>query len=117
MAHQQVHQRKGHVQNRDSQHHPLSAYLWVWFALFVLSVLSYLVDYSNLEGYPKWGLITLLMLLKAGLIMAFFMHMAWERLAIICAVLIPPGALLFFMLLMAIEGQYVLTTRLQNVLP
>ena len=32
------------------------------------------------------------MLLKAGLIVAVFMHMAWERLALICAILLPPLA-------------------------
>ena len=30
----------------------------------------------------RWALIILFMLLKAGLIVAIFMHMAWERLAL-----------------------------------
>ncbi|WP_163557264.1 cytochrome C oxidase subunit IV family protein [Halomonas sp. NO4] len=99
--------------HEEGQQHPLSTYLWVWLLLFVLSVLSYLVDYVGFEGYLKWFLITLFMLLKAGLIMAVFMHMVWERLAIVLAVLVPPGALLFLMLLMAIEGEYVLSSRLE----
>lgn len=100
--------------HQEGQQHPLSTYLWVWFLLFVLSVFSYLVDYVGFEGYLKWTLITLFMLFKAGLIMAVFMHMIWERLAIVLAVLVPPGVLLFLMLLMAIEGQYVLLVRLQH---
>ena len=40
----------------------------------------------------RWGLIIIFMLLKAGLIVAVFMHMAWERLALVYAILLPPLA-------------------------
>ena len=63
------------------QQHPIGLYLKIWGLLFVLSTLSYLVDYFHFQGYARWGLIILFMLLKAGLIVAVFMHMAWERLA------------------------------------
>ncbi|MBB5014651.1 cytochrome C oxidase subunit IV family protein [Rehaibacterium terrae] len=96
-----------------AQQHPLSTYLWVWFLLFLLSVFSYMVDYVGFEGLLKWSLITLFMLLKAGLIVAVFMHMVWERLAIVCAVLVPPGVLVFLMLLMALEADYTLSMRLR----
>jgi cytochrome c oxidase subunit IV len=96
----------------EAQQHPIGIYLWVWLLLFVLSVFSYLVDVLGFESYLKWGLITLLMLMKAGLIIAVFMHMLWERLALICLILVPPGVLVFLMILMAIEGQYVLSSRL-----
>jgi cytochrome c oxidase subunit IV len=99
--------------DQGSHHQPeLRVYLRVWLWLFVLSVFSYLVDVSGLEGLPKWGLITLFMLLKAGLIVAFFMHMAWERLSIIYTVLLPPAALLFLAVLMALEANYTLISRL-----
>ncbi|MCH4565008.1 cytochrome C oxidase subunit IV family protein [Halomonas sp. EGI 63088] len=94
------------------QQHPLRVYLWIWFLLFVLSVFSYLVDYVGMEGYLKWTLITLFMLMKAGLIIAVFMHMVWERLAIISVVLVPPGVLLFLMGLMMLESNHTLVTRL-----
>ncbi|MBF8222113.1 MULTISPECIES: cytochrome C oxidase subunit IV family protein [Halomonadaceae] len=94
-------------------HPPLRAYLWVWLALFILSVFSYWVDYAGLEGYLKWFLITAFMLLKAGLIMAVFMHLAWERPSIVVAVLLPPGALLFLAALMALESHYTLLSRLR----
>ena len=64
----------------------------VWGWLFVLSACSYLVDYFRLQGYLRWSLILLFMMLKAGLIVAVFMHMAWERLALIYAILVPPVA-------------------------
>jgi cytochrome c oxidase subunit IV len=97
----------------EAQQHPLRTYLWVWFLLFVLSIFSYLVDYVGFEGYLKWTLIVLFMLLKAGLILTVFMHMAWERLALVCAVLVPPGVLLVMALLMAIEGNSILLARLE----
>ena len=60
----------------EVQHHPIKLYLIAWGWLFVLSTFSYLVDYFHLEGYLRWVLILLLMIAKAGLIVAVFMHMA-----------------------------------------
>ena len=53
------------------------------------------------------------MLLKAGLIVAVFMHMAWERLALMYAILVPPVLLLVFVGLMTFEADYTLFTREQ----
>ncbi|MFI5444500.1 cytochrome C oxidase subunit IV family protein [Polaromonas sp. UC242_47] len=94
------------------QQHPISLYLKVWGLLFVLSSLSYLVDYVHLQGYLRWTLILILMLLKAGLIVAVFMHMAWERLALVCAILLPPMCLLVLVFLMATEANHTFLTRL-----
>jgi cytochrome c oxidase subunit IV len=88
------------------QQHPIRLYLLVWALLFVLSTFSYLVDYFDFQGYLRWFLIILFMLLKAGLIVAVFMHMAWERLALVSAILLPPLAVLVFMAIMAFEGDY-----------
>jgi cytochrome c oxidase subunit IV len=52
------------------------------------------------------------MMLKAGLIVAVFMHMQWERLALRCAILIPPIALLVLVALMALEADYTFLTRM-----
>ena len=93
------------------QQHPISVYLWIWGLLFVLSTFSYLVDYFNLEGQLRWSLILLFMVLKAGLIVAVFMHMAWERLALIYAILIPPILVLVFVGIMTFESDYTLFTR------
>ena len=94
-----------------AQAHPISVYLWTWGLLFVLSTCSYLVDYFNLEGQLRWSLILLFMVLKAGLIVAVFMHMAWERLALIYAILVPPVLVLVFVSLMTLESSYTLFTR------
>ena len=95
----------------EGQQHPIKVYLWIWAMLFVLSTFSYLVDYFQLQGVMRWSLIILFMLLKAGFIVAIFMHMAWERLALKFAILIPPLCLLILIALMAIEGEHTFITR------
>ena len=95
----------------EGQQHPLGIYFKVWGLLFVLSAFSYMVDIFEFEGYLRWSLIVLFMLLKAGLIVAVFMHMVWERLAIVYAILVPTLAALVLMALMAIEGDYTEFTR------
>ena len=88
------------------QQHPIKLYLVVWGWLFVLSTCSYLVDYFGLHGYLRWSLILLFMVLKAGLIVAVFMHMAWERLALSYAILLPPVLVLVFVAIMVFESDY-----------
>ena len=94
------------------QTHPISLYLKIWGLLFVLSTLSYLVDYFHFHGLMRWSLIIIFMLLKAGLIVAVFMHMAWERLALVYAILVPPLALMVLVGLMWAEADYTFLTRL-----
>jgi cytochrome c oxidase subunit IV len=88
------------------QQHPIKLYLVVWGWLFVLSTCSYLVDYFGLHGYLRWSLILLFMVLKAGLIVAVFMHMAWERLALAYAILLPPVLVMVFVAIMVFESEY-----------
>ena len=95
----------------EGQQHPLGVYLWIWVLLFVLSIFSYMVDYLQFQGYLRWTLILVFMFLKAGFIIAIFMHMAWERLALITAILVPPLVLLVLIALMAIEGDYTFFAR------
>jgi cytochrome c oxidase subunit 4 len=100
------------IAHGEGQQHPIKLYLVVWGWLFVLSTCSYLVDYFGLHGYLRWFLILLFMIVKAGLIVAVFMHMAWERLTLIYAILLPPIAVLVFVGIMVFEANYTLFTRL-----
>ena len=104
----QAHADQGHA---EGQQHPIRIYLWIWALLFVFSTFSYLVDYFQLHGMLRWSLIILFMLVKAGFIVAIFMLMRWERLALKFAILIPPLCLLILIGLMAIEGQHTFVTR------
>ena len=93
------------------QQHPIKTYLVVWGWLFVLSFFSYMVDYIGFQGYLRWTLILLFMILKAGLIVAVFMHMKWERLALSYAIILPPVLVLVFVAMMAFESDYTALTR------
>ncbi len=101
-------QSKAHA---EGQQHPIAIYLKIWGLLFVLSTGSYLVDYFHLQGYLRWSLILLFMVMKAGLIVAVFMHMMWERLALMFAILVPPVLVLVFVFLMTREADYTFFTR------
>jgi cytochrome c oxidase subunit IV len=93
------------------QTHPLGIYFKIWALLFVLSTASYLVDYFHFQGMLRWTLIVAFMLLKAGLIVAVFMHMLWERLALVYAIVVPPLLLLVLLGIGALEADYTFLAR------
>jgi cytochrome c oxidase subunit 4 len=100
-----------HGHTSHGQQHPIGIYFKIWGLLFILSAMSYMVDYFHVQGYLRWTLIVVLMLLKAGLIVAVFMHMMWERLALVYAILVPPLCLLVLLTLMSAEGDYTFLQR------
>ena len=95
-VHDVSHQAALAAGHEGGQQHPLPVYFKVWGLLFVLSAMSYAVDYFQVEGVLRWTL----------------MHMAWERLALIYAILIPPIALGTLIWLMLIESDYTFWTRI-----
>ena len=95
----------------EGQQHPLGIYIKIWVWLFVLSTASYMVDYFHVEGYLRWTLILVFMVLKAGLIIAVFMHMVWERIALVYAILLPLILVFIFVFLMVFESDYTFFTR------
>jgi len=97
----------------DGQQHPLKIYWIMWGALFVLSGFSYATDFMQ-DGALRTSLILLFMMLKAGGIVWIFMHMGWERLALKLAILVPPVAIMVLIWLMAFEGDYIETNRVEN---
>jgi len=104
------------VSSDVGQQHPLALYFWIWGLLFVISAGSYLIDFFQV-GYDvgtmelRWALILVFMFLKAGYIVAVFMHLKWERLALIYALLLPRGVLMVLVGLMAWEADYTWLTR------
>jgi len=88
------------------QQHPIGIYLKIWLLLFVLSGFSYAVDWYQLEGILRWTLIQLFMFLKAGFIVAIFMHLTWERLSLKYVLFLPLIAIVVLIALMSIEGDY-----------
>lgn len=104
----------GDAAHAGGQQHPIKIYVSIWILLFVLSAFSYMVDYFQLQGPLRWTLILVFMALKAGFIIAIFMHVAWERLALKLTILVPPLTLLVLIALMAIEGDYTFLTRIAS---
>lgn len=98
--------------NTADVQHPIGIYLKIWLLLFVLSAFSYMVDWYQLQGYLRWTLILIFMFLKAGFIVAIFMHLSWERLALKWVLLAPPIAIAVLIALMAIEADYTFFTRM-----
>lgn len=49
---------------------------------------------------------------RGRLIVAIFMHMAWERVSLIYAILVPPLCLVTLVGLMTIESNYIFLTRI-----
>jgi len=96
---------------QEGQTHPIGVYLKIWGLLFILSAGSYAVDYFHLESYLRWSLILIFMMLKAGLIVAVFMHMYWERLALAYAIILPPLLVMVFVAIMASESGYTFWMR------
>jgi caa(3)-type oxidase subunit IV len=116
MAHAQAqaqeHGMAATVAHKDQgQQHPLGIYFKIWGLLFVLSAMSYAVDYFHVQGYLRWFLILTFMMLKAGLIVAVFMHMMWERLAMVYVILVPPLVLMVLLAIGAFEATYTYFTR------
>lgn len=97
----------------EGQQHPLGIYYKIWILLFVVSFFSYMVDYMQLQGMLRWSLILAFMFIKAGYIIAVFMHMKWERLALQMAILLPPIFIAVFIGIMALEGDYTFLTRIE----
>ncbi len=93
------------------QQHPIGIYLKIWILLFVLSSFSYMVDFFHVQGYLRWSLILLFMFLKAGFIIAIFMHVSWERLALKYVLFVPLAAIAVLITMVSIEGDYTFDTR------
>ena|SRR5690554_6015351 len=96
----------------SGQQHPLGVYYKVWILLFVVSLFSYMVDYMDVQGPLRWTLVLVFMMVKAGFIMAIFMHLKWERMALVLTILGPPALLLVLISIMAVEGGYTNGTRI-----
>ena len=89
----------------------LGSLVVITIALFVLSALSYFVDYFEVHEILKWFLVSVFGLMKAGLIISYFMHMRFERLSLIYTILLPPLLLLALLGILAAEGDYIYWVR------
>jgi cytochrome c oxidase subunit IV len=89
----------------------MATYVKVWGMLFVLAAMAYGVGAFNVQGPLRWILLIVLMLLQAGLIVSMLMHLVWERLALVFAIILPPTLLITLIGIGALDGLSTVSTR------
>jgi cytochrome c oxidase subunit 4 len=60
------------------RHHRKSQFFWVWAILLVLTAVEVYLAYQNLQPLRMLTILMFLSLVKAALIIGFFMHMKYE---------------------------------------
>jgi caa(3)-type oxidase subunit IV len=60
------------------RHHGRAQFLWVWAALLVMTAIEVYLAYQRLEPIRMLSILMGLSLVKAGLIIAYFMHLKFE---------------------------------------
>lgn len=81
-------------------HDSVRLYLWVWFYLLALTALE--IGLALVHVFPAMVMLVILMALsivKAGLIVAYFMHLRFERMSLVLSLV--PGVLIVMSLLFA----------------
>jgi cytochrome c oxidase subunit 4 len=59
-------------------HHPKAQFFWVWGALLVITGFEVFLGYQNMEPVRMLSILMGLSIIKAALIIAYFMHMKFE---------------------------------------
>ena len=60
------------------RHHARAQFFWVWGALLVMTAIEVYLAYQRLEPIRMLSILMGLSLIKAGLIIAYFMHLKFE---------------------------------------
>jgi cytochrome c oxidase subunit IV len=62
----------------EHRHHKKGQFFWVWGALLVMTAMEVYLTYQNLEPIRMLTILMGLSLIKAALIIGFFMHLRYE---------------------------------------
>jgi cytochrome c oxidase subunit 4 len=67
--------------SHDSEHvvHPTSLFLWVWMWLLLLTAVEVFLGYKQLALKSMLTILMMLSVIKAGLIISYFMHLKFEK--------------------------------------
>jgi cytochrome c oxidase subunit 4 len=60
------------------RHHGRAQFLWVWLALLIMTAIEVYLAYQHMEPIRMLSILMGLSILKAGLIIAYFMHLKFE---------------------------------------
>jgi cytochrome c oxidase subunit IV len=62
----------------EHRHHKKAQFFWVWGALLLMTAIEVYLTYQNLEPIKMLTILMGLSLIKAALIIGFFMHLRYE---------------------------------------
>jgi cytochrome c oxidase subunit IV len=62
----------------EQRHHRKAQFFWVWGALLVMTAIEVYLTYQNMQPVRMLTILMGLSLIKAGLIIGYFMHMKYE---------------------------------------
>jgi caa(3)-type oxidase subunit IV len=62
----------------EHRHHKKALFFWVWGALLVMTAIEVYLTYQNMEPKRMLTILMGLSLIKAALIIGFFMHLKYE---------------------------------------
>src|SRR5947199_10855286 len=62
----------------EQRHHKKAQFFWVWAALLVMTAIELYLTYQNMEPLKMLTILMGLSLIKAALIIGFFMHLKYE---------------------------------------
>jgi cytochrome c oxidase subunit 4 len=62
----------------EQRHHGKGQFFWVWGALLVMTAIEVYLTYQNMQPVRMLTILMGLSLVKAGLIIGYFMHMKFE---------------------------------------
>ena len=63
---------------QQHRHHKKALFFWVWGGLLVLTALEVYLTYQNMEPKRMLSILMCLSIVKAALIIGYFMHMKYE---------------------------------------
>src|SRR5208282_5343121 len=62
----------------EQRHHKKSLFFYVWIALLIMTAIEVYLTYQNMQPVRMLTILMGLSLIKAGLIIGYFMHMKFE---------------------------------------
>ena len=62
----------------EQRHHAKAQFFWIWGALLVMTAIEVYLTYQNMQPLRMLSILMGLSLLKAALIIGYFMHMKFE---------------------------------------
>jgi cytochrome c oxidase subunit 4 len=62
----------------EHRHHKKAQFFWVWGALLIMTAIEVYLTYQNMEPIRMLTILMGLSLIKAALIIGFFMHLKYE---------------------------------------